>query len=51
MHIKPNNLVITLRTCRKLARLLSASTNPVVLAVACHDMGQYVKYNPIDGRK
>ncbi|KAI8876435.1 ARM repeat-containing protein [Backusella circina FSU 941] len=36
---------------RKLARILSASTNPVVLAVACHDMGQYVKYNPIDGRK
>jgi V-type H+-transporting ATPase subunit H len=36
---------------RKLARLLSASTNPVVLAVACHDVGQYVKYNAKDGKQ
>ncbi|KAG2231488.1 ATPase V1 complex subunit H [Thamnidium elegans] len=36
---------------RQLARILSASPNPVVLAVACHDVGQYVKYNSKDGRK
>ncbi|KAI9347485.1 ATPase V1 complex subunit H [Pilaira anomala] len=36
---------------RQLARLLSASVNPIVLAVACHDIGQYVKYNAKDGRK
>jgi V-type H+-transporting ATPase subunit H len=30
---------------------LSASTNPVVLAVACHDVGQYVKYSPKDGKR
>lgn len=34
-----------------MARLLSASVNPIVLAVACHDIGQYVKYNAKDGRK
>ncbi|KAI8064318.1 armadillo-type protein [Gilbertella persicaria] len=36
---------------RQLTRLLSSSTDPVVLAVACHDIGQYVKYNSIDGKK
>ncbi|KAG2196715.1 hypothetical protein INT47_009625 [Mucor saturninus] len=39
------------RLLRQLARLLSASINPVVLAVACHDVGQYVKYNAKDGKK
>jgi V-type H+-transporting ATPase subunit H len=34
-----------------LARVLSASTSPIVLAVACHDLGQYVKHNAKDGKK
>ncbi|CAG8564357.1 11047_t:CDS:10, partial [Gigaspora rosea] len=33
-----------------LSRLLSTSTDNVVLAVAAHDLGQYVKYYP-DGKK
>ncbi|CEP09165.1 hypothetical protein [Parasitella parasitica] len=36
---------------RQLTRILSTSTNPVVLSVACHDIGQYVKYNPKDGKR
>ena len=36
---------------RQLTRILSTSTNPVVLAVACHDVGQYVKYNGKDGKR
>lgn len=36
---------------RQLARILSTSTNPTVLAVACHDVGQYVKYNAKDGKR
>lgn len=30
---------------RLLARLLSTSTDFTVLAIACHDLGQYVKYS------
>jgi len=36
---------------RILARILSSSIDPVVLAVACNDIGQYVKYNQKDGKK
>lgn len=36
---------------RQLTRILSSSTNPTVLAVACHDVGQYVKYNAKDGKR
>ncbi|EPB90895.1 hypothetical protein HMPREF1544_02313 [Mucor circinelloides 1006PhL] len=36
---------------RQLTRILSTSTNPTVLAVACHDVGQYVKYNAKDGKR
>ncbi|KAG4083626.1 ARM repeat-containing protein [Neocallimastix lanati (nom. inval.)] len=35
---------------RILTRLFSTSTDPVVLAVACNDLGQYVKYHP-EGKK
>ncbi|KAF7725716.1 H(+)-transporting V1 sector ATPase subunit H [Apophysomyces ossiformis] len=34
-----------------LSRLLHSSTNTTVLAIACHDLGQYVKYCPKDGRR
>ncbi|KAG1454585.1 hypothetical protein G6F46_007379 [Rhizopus delemar] len=30
---------------RLLARLLSRSSDPVVMAIACHDIGQYIKYS------
>ncbi|CAG8776842.1 3782_t:CDS:2, partial [Acaulospora morrowiae] len=33
-----------------LARLLVTSIDPLVLAVAAHDLGQYVKYYP-NGKK
>ncbi|KAL0090381.1 ATPase, V1 complex, subunit H [Phycomyces blakesleeanus] len=33
-----------------LARLLSSSS-PLVLAIACHDLGQYVKYRPTEGKQ
>ncbi|ORY23491.1 ATPase, V1 complex, subunit H [Neocallimastix californiae] len=33
-----------------LTRLFSTSTDPVILAVACNDLGQYVKYHP-EGKK
>jgi len=36
---------------RQLTRILSTSTNPTVLAVACYDVGQYVKYNAKDGKR
>ncbi|KAI8378858.1 ATPase V1 complex subunit H [Choanephora cucurbitarum] len=36
---------------KQLSRLLSSSTDPIVLAVACHDIGQYVKYSTTDGKK
>ncbi|KAI8393735.1 armadillo-type protein [Radiomyces spectabilis] len=36
---------------RLLTRLMSSSNNPTVLAIACHDLGQYVKYTSSDGRK
>ncbi|KAF1804606.1 ATPase, V1 complex, subunit H [Mucor lusitanicus] len=36
---------------RQLTRILSTSNNPTVLAVACHDVGQYVKYNAKDGKR
>ncbi|KAI8999962.1 ATPase, V1 complex, subunit H [Gaertneriomyces semiglobifer] len=35
---------------RALARLIATSDSPVVLAVAAHDIGQYVKYYP-NGKK
>lgn len=35
---------------RILTRLFSTSTDPTVLAVACNDLGQYVKYHP-EGKK
>lgn len=35
---------------RLLSRILVTSTNPVVLAVACHDIGQYSKWYP-QGKK
>ncbi|KAK9680773.1 H(+)-transporting V1 sector ATPase subunit H [Basidiobolus ranarum] len=35
---------------RRLGRLLSTSTDPVVLAVASHDIGQYVKHY-VNGKK
>jgi V-type H+-transporting ATPase subunit H len=31
-------------SCRVLVKLLKDSTDPIVLAVAAHDVGQYVKY-------
>ncbi|KAI9471850.1 MAG: ATPase, V1 complex, subunit H [Benjaminiella poitrasii] len=36
---------------KQLVRLLSSSTNPLVLAVACHDIGQYAKYSTKDGKR
>jgi len=35
---------------RILTRLFSKSNDPIVLAVACNDLGQYVKYHP-EGKK
>ncbi|KAI7867746.1 armadillo-type protein [Spinellus fusiger] len=37
------------RLLKMLTRLLS-SKSPTVLAIACHDLGQYVKYRSKDGR-
>lgn len=37
------NLPLTL-SFRVLVKLLKESTDPVVLAVAAHDIGQYTKY-------
>ncbi|CAO3663627.1 unnamed protein product [Umbelopsis ramanniana] len=39
------------RLLRILARLLSTSQNPLVLSVAAHDIGQYVKYSNKDAKK
>ncbi|KAI8980822.1 ATPase, V1 complex, subunit H [Pilobolus umbonatus] len=36
---------------RLLARLLHTSNNPLILAIACHDLGQYVKYSTHVGRR
>ncbi|TPX32306.1 hypothetical protein SeMB42_g07636 [Synchytrium endobioticum] len=35
---------------RVLSRLIATSTSPLILAVAAHDIGQYVKYAP-DGKR
>lgn len=34
-----------------LVRLLSTSSQPTILAITCHDIGQYVKYSGNDGRR
>ncbi|KAJ2959036.1 hypothetical protein NQZ79_g5447 [Umbelopsis isabellina] len=39
------------RLLRILARLLSTSQNPLVLSIAAHDIGQYVKYSSKDAKK
>ncbi|KAG2182831.1 hypothetical protein INT44_005812 [Umbelopsis vinacea] len=39
------------RLLRILARLLSTSQSPLVLSVAAHDIGQYVKYSNKDAKK
>ncbi|KAI8584129.1 hypothetical protein K450DRAFT_168483 [Umbelopsis ramanniana AG] len=39
------------RLLRILARLLSTSQSPLVLSVAAHDIGQYVKYSSKDAKK
>ncbi|KAI8390886.1 ATPase V1 complex subunit H [Radiomyces spectabilis] len=36
---------------RALARILSTSTNPTVLAIACNDIGQYTKYSSKVGKR
>ncbi|ORX51659.1 ATPase, V1 complex, subunit H [Hesseltinella vesiculosa] len=36
---------------RALARILSTSTNPLVLSVACNDVGQYIKYASKPGKR
>lgn len=36
---------------RLLARLLSSSSDPSVIAIACHDVGQYVKYSSDNNTK
>lgn len=38
------NTILTIHLCRILIRLLKESNDPVVLAVAAHDVGQYVKH-------
>ena len=44
------NVSIQFCIYRILARLLSQSNDNVVLAIAAHDLGQYVKYYP-NGKK
>ncbi|CDH54650.1 atpase v1 complex subunit h [Lichtheimia corymbifera JMRC:FSU:9682] len=39
------------RLLRMLVRLLSTSTQPTILAITCHDIGQYVKHSGNDGRR
>ncbi|KAG0179240.1 H(+)-transporting V1 sector ATPase subunit H [Apophysomyces sp. BC1034] len=34
-----------------LSRLLYSTNNTTILAIACHDLGQYVKHCPKDGRR
>jgi V-type H+-transporting ATPase subunit H len=34
-----------------LVRLLSTSSDASILAIACHDLGQYAKYSGKDGKK
>ncbi|KAI8068708.1 armadillo-type protein [Gongronella butleri] len=36
---------------RALARILSTSTNPLVLSVAANDVGQYIKYSSKQGKR
>ncbi|KAI9322897.1 armadillo-type protein [Dichotomocladium elegans] len=36
---------------RMLVRLLSTSTHTTILAITCHDLGQYVKYAGSNGKK
>ncbi|KAJ1952078.1 H(+)-transporting V1 sector ATPase subunit H, partial [Linderina pennispora] len=38
------------RVVRNLARVLEAGTGETALAVACHDLAQYIKFNP-DGKR
>ncbi|KAI8074665.1 armadillo-type protein [Gongronella butleri] len=38
------------RLLRQLTRLLSVSQQPKILAIACHDLGQYVKHMSKDGK-
>ncbi|KAG2228215.1 hypothetical protein INT45_011007 [Circinella minor] len=39
------------RLLKMLARLLSSSNQFEILAIACHDLGQYAKYSGSDGKK
>ncbi|KAG0166701.1 H(+)-transporting V1 sector ATPase subunit H [Apophysomyces sp. BC1034] len=39
------------RLLKSLARILSGSTNPLVLSVAANDVGQYVKYSSKAGKR
>ncbi|KAI7851046.1 armadillo-type protein [Circinella umbellata] len=39
------------RLLKMLARLLSSSNQFEILAIACHDFGQYAKYSGSDGKK
>ncbi|KAI7901019.1 armadillo-type protein [Cokeromyces recurvatus] len=36
---------------KQLVRLLSSSTNPLILSVACYDIGQYAKYSVKEGKR
>ncbi|KAL1928691.1 hypothetical protein VTP01DRAFT_2477 [Rhizomucor pusillus] len=39
------------RLLKLLVRLLSTSSDASILAIACHDLGQYAKYSGKDGKK
>ncbi|KAI8981728.1 ATPase V1 complex subunit H [Mycotypha africana] len=39
------------RLLKQLTRLLILSESAAVLAIACHDLGQYIKYSGPDGRR
>lgn len=46
-----NELTLETPFCRQLVGLLSSSRDPLVLAVAVHDIGQFIKYGDDGARK
>lgn len=46
-----NELTLKPSLCRQLVALLSSSRDPLVLAVAVHDIGQFIKYGDDGARK
>jgi hypothetical protein len=46
-----NELTLETPFCRQLVALLSSSRDPLVLAVAVHDIGQFIKYGDDGARK